>query len=69
MNGRIYIATDVKDYFVSINNLFEASSNLKIINSNSFHTRPKKILCTRYEKKAIKKKIKPLYLEAKKILD
>ena len=69
INGRIYVATDVKDYFDSINNLFEANSNLKIINSNSFHTRPKKILCTRYEKKAIRNKIKPLYLEVKKILD
>ena len=40
-----------------------------IININNFYLRPKKIISTRYEKKALSKKIKPLYLEVKKILD
>ena len=69
INGKIFIATDVKNYFDSIHNLFESNENLKIINSNNFHLRPKKIICTRYEKKALRKNKKPLYLEAKKILD
>ena len=69
INGRVFIATDVKKYFDSIYELFENNINVKIINSNNFYLRPKEIISTRYEKKALSKKIKPLYLEVKKILD
>ena len=69
INGKIFVATDVKVYFDFIHDLFERKANLKIININNFDLRPKKIISTRYEKKAISKKIKPLYLEVKKILD
>ena len=69
INGRIFIATDVKNYFDSIYKLFESNVNVKIINFNNIYLRPKKIIITRYEKKALSKKIKPLYLEVKKILD
>ena len=69
INGKVFIATDVKNYFESIYKLFESNVNVKIINFNNFHLRPKKIIITRYEKKALNKKIKPLYLEVKKILD
>ena len=69
INGKIFIATDVKNYFVSIYKLFESNVDVKIINRNNFYLRPNKIISTRYEKKALSKKIKPLYLEVKKILD
>ena len=69
VNGKMFIATDVKNYFDCIYNLFESSFNVKIININNYYLRPKKIISTRYEKKALSKKKKPLYLEAKKILD
>ena len=69
INGKIFIATDVKDYFDSVHDLFKRKANLKINNNNNFDLRPKKIISTRYEKKALNKKIKPLYLEVKKILD
>ena len=69
INGKVFIATDVKSYFDSIYKLFESSVNVKIINFNNFHLRPKNIVVTRYEKKALNRKIKPLYLEVKKILD
>ena len=69
INGKVFIATDVKNYFDSIYKLFESNVNVKIINFNNFYLRPKKIIITRYEKKALSKKIKPLYLEVKKILD
>ena len=69
INGKVFIATDVKNYFDSIYKLFENNVKIKIINFNNFYLRPKKIISTRYEKKALSKKIKPLYLEAKKILD
>ena len=69
INGKVFIATDVKNYFDSIFKLFESNVNVKIINVNNFYSRPKKIIITRYEKKALSNKIKPLYLEAKKILD
>ena len=69
INGRIFIATDVKNYFDSIYKLFESNVNVKIINFNNFYLRPKKIISTRYEIKALSKKIKPQYLEVKKILD
>ncbi len=69
INGKVFIATDVKDYFDSTYKLIENNFNVKIINLNNFYLRPKKIISTRYEKKALSKKIKPLYLEVKKILD
>ena len=69
INGKVFIATDVKNYFDSIYKLFDSNVNVKIINFNNFYLRPKKIIITRYEKKALSKKIKPLYLEIKKILD
>ena len=69
INGKIFIATDVKNYFDSIYKLFKSNVNVKIINFNNIYLRPKKITITRYEKKAITKRIKPLYLEVKKILD
>ena len=69
INGKVFIATDVKNYFDSIYKLLENNANVKIINFNNFYLRPKEIISTRYEKKALKKKIKPLYLEVKKILD
>ena len=69
INGKVFIATDVKNYFDSIYKLFESNVNVKIVNLNNFYLRPKKIIITRYEKKALSKKIKPLYLEVKKILD
>ena len=69
VNGKIFIATDVKCYFETIYNLFESNLSLKIINSKNFYLRPKKIISTRYEKKALRKRIKPLYLEAKKTVD
>lgn len=69
VNGKIFIATDVKNYFDYIHNLFERKMNIEIVNINNFYLRPKNIISTRYEKKALNKKIKPLYLEAKKILD
>ena len=69
INGKLFIATDVKNYFDSIYKLFESNVNVKITNLNNFYLRPKKIIITRYEKKALSKKIKPLYLEVKKILD
>ena len=68
-NGKIFIATDVKNYFDSIYELFKSNVNVKIINFDNFYSRPKKIVITRYEKKALNKKKKPLYLEVKKILD
>ena len=69
INGKVFIATDVKNYFDSIYKLFESNVNVKIINLNNIYLRPKKIIITRYEKKALSKKIKPLYLEVKKIMD
>ena len=69
INGKVFIATDVKNYFDSIYKLFESNLNVKIINLNNIYLRPKKIIITRYEKKALSKKIKPLYLEVKKIMD
>ena len=69
INGKVFIATDVENYFDSIHKLFESNATVKIINFNNFYLRPKKIIITRYEKKALIKKIKPLYLEVKKILD
>ena len=69
VNGMLFIATDVKNYFDSIYRLFENNVNVKITNFNNFYLRPKKIIITRYEKKALRKKITPLYLEVKKILD
>ena len=69
INGKVFIATDVKNYFDSIYKLFESNVNVKIINLNKIYLRPKKIILTRYEKKALSKKIKPLYLEVKKIMD
>ena len=69
INGKVFIATDVKNYFDSIYKLFESNVNVKITNLNNIYLRPKKIIITRYEKKALSKKIKPLYLEIKKILD
>ncbi len=41
INGRIFIATDVKNYFDSIYKLFESNVNVKIINFNNFYLRPK----------------------------
>jgi len=69
INGKLFIATDVKNYFDSIYQLIENNIKVKIVNFNNFNSRPKKIISTRYEKKALNKKIKPLYLEVKKILD
>ena len=69
VNGRIFIATDVKNYFDYIHNLFVRKIDIKITNSKNFYLRPKNIISTRYEKKALSNKIKPLYIEAKKILD
>ena len=69
INGKVFIATDVKNYFETTIKLFESNVNVKITNFNNFYSRPKKIIITRYEKKAISKKITPLYLEVKKILD
>ena len=69
INGKVFIATDVKSYFDSIYKLFESNVNVKIINLNNIYSRPKKIIVTRYEKKALSKKTKPLYLEVKKIVD
>ena len=69
VNGRIFIATDVKKYFDCIYDLFDSKKNIKITNTYNFYLRPEKIISTRYEKKALSKKIKPLYIEAKKILD
>ena len=69
INGKVFIATDVKNYFDSIYKLFESNVNVKIINLNNIYVRPKKITITRYEKKALSMKIKPLYLEVKKIMD
>ena len=69
INGKVFIATDVKNYFETIYKLFESNDNVKITNFNNFYLRPKNIIITRYEKKAISKKITPLYLEVKKILD
>ncbi len=69
INGKFFIATDVKNYFDSIYKLFDKNVTVKIINFNNFYLRPKKIISTRYEIKALSKKIKPQYLEVKKILD
>ena len=69
VNGMIFIATDVKNYFDSIYNLFENNVNVRILNTRNFYLRPRKIISTRYEKKAINNKIRPHYLEIKKILD
>ena len=69
VNGKIFIATDVKDYFDMIYDLLEKNIFIQITNTKNFYLRPEKIISTRYEKKALRKKIKPLYLEAKKILD
>jgi len=69
INGKIFIATDVKKYFDSIYKLLENNVNVKIVNFNNFYLRPKKIISTRYERKALSNKIDPLYLEVKKILD
>lgn len=69
LNGKIYIATDVKNYFDSIKCLFKRLKNVKILNKNSLSFKPIKIISTRYEKKALADKKKPFYLEVKKILD
>tara|TARA_A100001011_G_scaffold166070_2_gene174756 strand:- start:5462 stop:5941 length:480 start_codon:yes stop_codon:yes gene_type:complete len=69
INGKIFVATDVENYFESIQRLFETFGKIKIMNTGSFDVRPKNIISTKYEKKAVYKDIKPLYLEAKKILD
>ena len=69
INGKIFLATDVKNYFESIKKLFESLDNIKIINTNSFGVRPKNIISTRYEKKALNNGRYPFYLEIKKILD
>ncbi len=69
LNGKIFVATDVESYFKSINRLLESFANLQIVNTGRFNVRPKKIVSTRYEKKALCKDINPFYLEVKKILD
>lgn len=69
INGKIFIATDVENYFVSIQKLFKSEETIKIINTHSFDVRPKNIIITRYEKKALNKGRMPFYLEVKKILD
>ena len=69
INGKILVATDVKNYFEYIQKLFDSLDNIKIINTDSFNVRPKNIISTRYEKKALNKGMRPLYLEVKKILD
>ena len=69
INGKIFLATDVENYFQAIQKLFKKIETIKIINAHSFDERPKNIISTRYEKKALNKGMKPLYLEVKKILD
>tara|TARA_E500000178_G_C16872809_1_gene685249 strand:+ start:170 stop:751 length:582 start_codon:yes stop_codon:yes gene_type:complete len=68
-NGKIYIATDVKNYFDSIKYLFKRLKNVKILNKSSLSFKPINIISTRYEKKALADKKKPFYIEVKKILD
>ena len=69
INGKIFVATDARNYFEYIQKLFESLENIEIINIDNFNIRPKNIISTRYEKKALKYDIEPLYLEVKKILD
>ena len=63
------MATDVENYFEAILKLFKSEETIKIINILSLDVRPKNIISTRYEKKALNKGMTPLYLEVKKILD
>ena len=69
INGKIFVATDVENYFEAILKLFKSKETIKIINILSLDVRPKNIISTRYEKKALNKGMMPLYLEVKKILD
>jgi tRNA (guanine-N7-)-methyltransferase len=69
LDGKIYIATDVEDYFFSIKALFNSLKYLKILNKNKYNLRPENIVSTRYEKKALAYGKRPFYIEVKKILD
>ena len=52
VGGLIYIATDVKEYFLFIIEVLSKEENLSILNNDNFQTRPKELGLTRYEKKA-----------------
>ncbi len=52
VGGLIYIATDVKEYFLFIIEVLSKEENLSILNNDNFQTRPKELGPTRYEKKA-----------------
>ena len=56
INGKMFIATDVKNYFDSIYKLFESNVNVKIINFNNFYLRPKKLLLLGMKKKHLVRK-------------
>ena len=64
--GKIYIATDVKNYLHAIMQLFDNTKEVEILNTNHLHLRPNNIISTRYERKALKKDKKPYYIEIKK---
>lgn len=67
--GKIYLATDVKKYFLEMVDVFNRLKNVYITNKENFRLRPDPIVSTRYEKKAIEKDSKPFFLVVKKNLD
>ncbi len=52
IGGLIYIATDVKEYFLFILEVFSKEKKLAILNDDNFLTKPKELGPTKYEKKA-----------------
>ena len=67
--GNLYLATDVKNYFISMIKIFEELDNTIILNKENYREKPKIIETTRYMRKAILKKNHPYFLKIKKILD
>ena len=66
IGGLIYIATDVKEYFIFILEVFSKEKKLEILNNDNFLTKPKELGPTKYEKKARASLRDSFFLVAKK---
>ena len=68
-NGKLYVATDVKDYFFSIMKNFDNLNSTVIVNKENYLIKPRLITNTRYMEKTSIVNKNPFYLKVKKILD
>ena len=55
INGKVFIATDVKNYFDSIYKLFESNVNVKIINLNNIYDQKKSLSLVTKKKHLVRK--------------